>query len=189
MTPGFENCLQGFRPSVTSAGDTRGAYSPVAWRTAVYLSLRICDSTVRKSLKFSWSCFLTDHRDKRPSRWLARRSSIRHRNWAIGSPEIADFRVFMLSCREECGGSAASPGIQCRFRARPIPENARTVRQPWGWLWNTAYASVNASQHELGGERRGADPNAGSPGNFAMRDRLTPVPFYNHRPERTGNEF
>ena len=56
VTPGFEECSLGFRPSVTGAGDTRAAYSPVARRTAVYFSLRICDSTVRKSRKDASLC-------------------------------------------------------------------------------------------------------------------------------------
>jgi hypothetical protein len=153
VTPGFEMLAGLWAPlrscRVTSAGDTRGAYSPVAWRTAVYLFLRIWDSTVRKSLKLSWSCFVTDHRDKRLSRRFPRRSSIRHCNWAIGSPEIADFRVFL--CRvAKIAESAASSVIQCRFRARPIPDNARTVRRHWSWLWNTAYASDKRSRRHRG---------------------------------------
>ena len=41
--------LVGFRPGVTSAGDTRSACSPVDRRSAVCVSLRICNSTARKS--------------------------------------------------------------------------------------------------------------------------------------------
>src|SRR5262249_49366016 len=61
VTPRLEKCLWSNRPlfdscRVTSAGETRGAYSPVDRRYTVFLSLRICDSTVRKSWKGASLC-------------------------------------------------------------------------------------------------------------------------------------
>jgi len=51
VTPGFERCSGSLQPSVIRAGDTRRGYSPVVWRYTLYPSVRICDSTVRKTSK------------------------------------------------------------------------------------------------------------------------------------------